>query len=768
MKRMRGPARRSAVALHGREREVDAIVDLVRRRAAGCVTVTGMVGIGKSRVVAEARRRLSVDARTDARFVDGAPVDELAVSGREIVVVTAPALLGVTREHEVALGLLEVPRVGRGIVDDASLRRSPALALLADAARVEREALSRDELLALARVAAASDGHPVVLEHLAGWLWSLSPPELLEALERLEIALVPPELARRLGRARAALSPVDREILAAIAETTGELDARAVRAAVRARSRPFAARAIHALIASGWLVRCGSAAEPRVRVCAPFRGLARGRTGAGARRRLTRHHALRARPLLAAPVVDRALVARLVPVREELLASWFDAHAREDEDEVPLAVALAAVVTSGDPAAVELAGYVGATARRYPRARLLVAHGDALWLAGAPDEADAVYERARRRAAVERDVRVEAHAWIRRATLGPERAAMGEAHAHLARGARLARRSADGRLLALAAAIRGFLVRAEGNPRLALAAYEEQAEHGRRVGDLFHEASADANAAECHLALGERALGLARYERGLGRMKRVDPTWARALEGYMGLGAWESGALSEALTRLRRALGATLTPRFRAVFAAARAGVLAELGEGGRAKRALLRADAASASASKRAPHEALRAAWLLVASANTDAASRPEIERQIVTFLRERATVGSEDERPFLRALARMSARAGRLAPRLSDGALDGRPRLARVLEVLSNHAARGEAATPAALFRAAWPDSTGVPERTADARVRKAISLLRAFGLRGAIETTPEGYLLRAPRGDTPAPGGSSGALTAPRMES
>lgn len=782
------PSPRRARQLHGRERELDLIAGIVRRLAPGRpqqITIVGAMGIGKTRLLREAAL---VTKTTRAGLVSFE--DDAHVEGQALRITTATTPCGPEiEENVVELGVLGCPdRAGAmtsGAPSATSIRRSPAVRMLADAARMDLEALNDDGIGALGRIAARSDGHPVVIEQLAGWLYVMSPVDLASVLEEdTSLRLVPVAFEKRLRRALAALDAEAREVLAAVAITTGAFDLAAARATVRARQRSSLPRALAALVLHGWLVRhdegATSGTSPRWRVITPFAELAQGRRRGleGARARLTKHYAHRADAwILSRAVADRSKVARLIDARAEVVASWEDAHARRDADELPLAAALASIATSGDPNVARHAERIRASIKsisgshRTPRtsyrrrARLEIACGDALWFSGRPKEADACYAAAALEAQSSKersDVAVASLAWIRRATLGPELGDLDEAHRHLDHATTLAHACTDTEplVLVLATAIRGFLRRAANDVRGALEAFDAQSDLAERAGDVFYVASAEASAADCHLSLGENEVGRVRYERALREMKRVDAAWARTLEGYMGLAAWEVGDHAEAISRCRRAVTTGLIgPRFRVIFMAAHAGALAELGETSRAAtHALERASRAFADDSRAAGatgERAIRAASLLVMHARSrgDGASLRAVESRIRDHLAKHGPSAiSEDERAFVRALERVlrSPRAGARprapsSPPSTAWSLEGRPRLARVLAALRACARESDVVTSMALFRAAWPSETSIDPKAADARVRKAVSLLREIGLRGAIVTVDGGYKLR-----------------------
>ena len=78
-----------ATPLLGREQEAAAVEDLIVREAVRLVTLTGPGGVGKSRLMVEAARRLGPGFADGARFVDLA-----AVSAADLVAATIAAGLG--------------------------------------------------------------------------------------------------------------------------------------------------------------------------------------------------------------------------------------------------------------------------------------------------------------------------------------------------------------------------------------------------------------------------------------------------------------------------------------------------------------------------------------------------------------------------------------------------------------------------------------------------------------------------------------------------
>ncbi len=104
-----------ATPLLGREQEAAAVEDLIVREAVRLVTLTGPGGVGKSRLMVEAARRLGPGFADGARFVDLA-----AVSAADLVAATIAAGLGLNTS------------AGRLITDLESYLRARRLLLALD------------------------------------------------------------------------------------------------------------------------------------------------------------------------------------------------------------------------------------------------------------------------------------------------------------------------------------------------------------------------------------------------------------------------------------------------------------------------------------------------------------------------------------------------------------------------------------------------------------------------------------------------------------
>lgn len=736
------PRAAHAGAIHGRERELATLLALVRRGSARWVTITGAIGIGKTRLLECARVKLHAHDG-DVVFLDGASGPR-SNAARRVVVATSTAPLGVAGEIDIPLGALLVPETENAT--PSSLKRNASVAMLLDAARLDVDTLKPRTLRAIARLAIASDGHPAVLEQLAGWLSVLPAEDAVAALAQGSLRLLPAALERRLRGTAKRLSPSARDAVAALAETSAPFDLE-VAQAVLPRTKAPVPSSIAELVSAGLLVRSGLHEHLRWHLPRPFGAVLRTAKGRRARRLLTTHYAELAAPLL--PSITVKAHPALLGAHAEVVAAWEDTHARGDPAELPLAVALATLAWNGDPGvakhAERLRASIRAHARSPHRPRLDLARGELLMLSGDAVRADALFTRAAAGARASGSADIEALARIRRATIGPELGHVETAHQELGRAFVLARGASDPLLLELALNAKGLLLRATGDIHGALAAFGEEAEVAGLLGNPVAIARSEAGAADCHLVLGETALARLRYERALRAIRRLYPGWARTFEGYIGLAAWEAGAFTEAVAHWRHALGGELSPRFEVMFHAARAGALAELGDVARAARALSRAEALLARADAEPSRRAVHAAALLVTLASaTDETSRAAPRARIEAHLASRDEVLGDEQRAFVRALARaVGAPAAQEASLLRPGALRGRPLLEKVLGVLRE--AQGKPVRPAVLFRAVWPGDHGVATKQAEARVRKAISLLRDLGLHGAIVTSERGYVLR-----------------------
>jgi predicted ATPase len=224
--------------LLGREQDVSAIEGLVVRESVRLVTLSGPGGVGKSRLMVEAARRLSPDFADGARFIDLAsvPVADLvaaaiaaglglntsagrlitdlesylrarrlllALDNFEQVVTAAPlladllsagpglvalvtsrAVLRLRGEHEFPVPPLPVPPAEAGL-DPAELLRYPSVSLFTERARAAEPGfeLTGGNASAVAEICRRLDGLPLAIELAAARVRLLPPQALASRLD---------------------------------------------------------------------------------------------------------------------------------------------------------------------------------------------------------------------------------------------------------------------------------------------------------------------------------------------------------------------------------------------------------------------------------------------------------------------------------------------------------------------------------------------------------------------------------------------------------
>ena len=226
-----------ATPLLGREQEAAAVEDLVVREGARLVTLTGPGGVGKTRLMMEAARRLAPGFADGVRFVDLASVSSadlvaaavaaglglstsasrlltdlqsylrarrllLALDNFEqvidaapllaellgavpgvVVLVTSRVVLRLRGEHEFPVPPLPVPPAGVG-PDPEELRRYPSVSLFIERAHAAAPGfeLTSENAEAVAEICRRLDGLPLAIELAAARVRLLPPQTLLPRL----------------------------------------------------------------------------------------------------------------------------------------------------------------------------------------------------------------------------------------------------------------------------------------------------------------------------------------------------------------------------------------------------------------------------------------------------------------------------------------------------------------------------------------------------------------------------------------------------------
>ncbi len=237
--RLAGMLPASVTPLVGREREAAAIENLVVREGVRLVTLTGSGGVGKSRLMVEAARRLGPGFVDGARFVELAAVfatdlvaptiarglglntsagrlvtdlksylrgrrlllaldnfeqvkgaaplltELLGAASGLVVLVTSRTVLRLSGEHEFPVPPLPVPPADAA-PDPADLQRYALVALFVERAHAAAPGfeLTLGNADAVAQICRRLDGLPLAIELAAAWVRLLPPQALLSRLDQ--------------------------------------------------------------------------------------------------------------------------------------------------------------------------------------------------------------------------------------------------------------------------------------------------------------------------------------------------------------------------------------------------------------------------------------------------------------------------------------------------------------------------------------------------------------------------------------------------------
>jgi predicted ATPase len=578
---------------HGRERELSALLDLLRS-GSRLVTVHGLAGMGKSRLALEAARRMEPELRALWR-VELASVGSLegmcasvgaalgaALPGRDLVEEIAGALRGQDRAllwlddldallevapQALARWLEAAPGVQLLCTAGAPLRiRGERRLMLGPMDELDGVGLLQDRALGplaqpheLAALVAELDGMPLAIEIAAARLRAMSVPELRRRLgDRLRVLVqagrdVPARhrsLQAALEASAALLGPAAREALGALAVFEGGFELGAAEAVLDPTDPDTWVPDLVAELVDASFVRLD--AEGRYGLPGPVRAWARGEGGTRAEQRHGEWYAqLGGRDSLRALGTHGGLERWQALARElpNLQAAFWRAEERRDGAVAAgCALAAAAVLRRSGPGsrALELLQHAAALAPVPWRLPVRVALGAVLRELGRWPEAIGLLGE------VLQEVGTTADPWLEGEVLhqlGSTHAQAGhreEALELLVRGLHLFRSLGERRMTALSLSSLG-LVHLGQEPEQARQALREALVLAREVGDVLCEGVVLSNLALLDRTEGRLADARAGYEAALALHARLGHRRSHArTQTLLGALQLDLGELSEA------------------------------------------------------------------------------------------------------------------------------------------------------------------------------------------------------------------------------